>query len=172
MNQGAQMDQGAKIDKGAKIDQGAQDRSGREGRQAHQDGPGRPAQKIAEPSKTNEARNPRRQRRRRPTEQKGGEPGKTGGRPRRRRRQSLPSDQRTKIRKLVINERDAPARRACRFRRPGRHRDPARPGACGPGAGDIVEIEPEWRGFMYFLVGDQIVIVEPDTLRIVAVIEA
>jgi len=34
----------------------------------------------------------------------------------------------------------------------------------------IVRIHPAWRGYMYFLVGDQIVIVEPGSLRIVAVI--
>jgi len=36
----------------------------------------------------------------------------------------------------------------------------------------IVEIEPSWRGFEYFLVGDQIVVVDPATLRIVAVLPA
>jgi hypothetical protein len=36
----------------------------------------------------------------------------------------------------------------------------------------IVEIQPAWRGFEYFLVGDEIVIVDPATLRIVAVIPA
>ena len=36
----------------------------------------------------------------------------------------------------------------------------------------IVEVQPAWRGFMYFVVGERIVIVEPDTLRIVAVIDA
>jgi Protein of unknown function (DUF1236) len=36
----------------------------------------------------------------------------------------------------------------------------------------VVEIYPDWRGYQFFLVGDQIVIVEPDTLRIVAVIPA
>jgi hypothetical protein len=35
-----------------------------------------------------------------------------------------------------------------------------------------VEIYPDWRGYHFFLVGDQIVIVEPDSLRIVAVIPA
>lgn len=35
----------------------------------------------------------------------------------------------------------------------------------------LVEIHPAWRGFLYFVHGDQIVIVEPGTLRIVAVIE-
>jgi hypothetical protein len=36
----------------------------------------------------------------------------------------------------------------------------------------VVEIYPAWRSYHFFLVGDQIVIVEPDTLRIVAVIPA
>jgi hypothetical protein len=36
----------------------------------------------------------------------------------------------------------------------------------------IVEIEPAWRGYDYFMVGDQIVIVDPRTMHIVAVIEA
>jgi len=34
----------------------------------------------------------------------------------------------------------------------------------------IVEIEPEWRGYMYFVSGDQIIVVEPGSLRIVAVL--
>jgi len=36
----------------------------------------------------------------------------------------------------------------------------------------IVEIQPVWRGFEYFLVGDEIVIVDPADLHIVAVIPA
>jgi Protein of unknown function (DUF1236) len=35
----------------------------------------------------------------------------------------------------------------------------------------IIEIEPEWRGYMYFVSGDQIIVVEPGTLRIVAVLD-
>jgi hypothetical protein len=34
----------------------------------------------------------------------------------------------------------------------------------------IVEIHPAWRGFLYFVVEDEIIIVEPGTLKIVAVI--
>ena len=34
----------------------------------------------------------------------------------------------------------------------------------------LVEIHPAWRGYRYFIVNDQIVIVEPDTLKIVTVI--
>ncbi len=36
----------------------------------------------------------------------------------------------------------------------------------------IVEIEPTWRGYDYFMVGDQIVIVDSRSLEIVAVIDA
>jgi hypothetical protein len=36
----------------------------------------------------------------------------------------------------------------------------------------IIEIQPSWRGFEYFLVGDQIVIVNPRTMEIVAVVPA
>ena len=35
----------------------------------------------------------------------------------------------------------------------------------------IVEIEPEWHGYMYFVRGDEIIVVEPSTLRIVAVLD-
>ena len=35
----------------------------------------------------------------------------------------------------------------------------------------IIEIEPAWRGFMYFVRGDEIVIVDPRTLEIVAVLD-
>jgi hypothetical protein len=37
---------------------------------------------------------------------------------------------------------------------------------------DIIEIEPEWRGYEYFMVGDQIVIVNPRSMEIVAVLDA
>ncbi len=35
----------------------------------------------------------------------------------------------------------------------------------------IISIEPEWRGYMYFVYNDEIIIVEPRTLKIVAVLE-
>ena len=34
----------------------------------------------------------------------------------------------------------------------------------------LVQIEPEWRGFLYFVYEDEIVIVNPDDMRIVAVV--
>jgi len=36
----------------------------------------------------------------------------------------------------------------------------------------VVEVYPQWRGYQFVLVGDEIVIVEPGSLRIVAVIDA
>jgi hypothetical protein len=37
---------------------------------------------------------------------------------------------------------------------------------------EVIVIHPAWRGYRFFIVNDQIVIVEPDSLRIVAVIPA
>jgi hypothetical protein len=37
---------------------------------------------------------------------------------------------------------------------------------------EVVTYYPEWRGYEFFLVGDQIVVVDPQTLEIVAVLEA
>jgi len=36
----------------------------------------------------------------------------------------------------------------------------------------VIEIQPTWRGYEYFMVGDQIVIVNPRTMEIVAVLDA
>ena len=35
----------------------------------------------------------------------------------------------------------------------------------------LVEIEPQWRGFLYFVYGDEVVVVDPNTYAIVAVLE-
>jgi len=37
---------------------------------------------------------------------------------------------------------------------------------------EVVTVYPEWRGYEFVLVGDQIVVIDPRTLEIVAVIEA
>jgi Protein of unknown function (DUF1236) len=36
----------------------------------------------------------------------------------------------------------------------------------------IYAIEPAWRGYDYFIVGDQIVIMDPRSMEIVAILEA
>jgi hypothetical protein len=35
----------------------------------------------------------------------------------------------------------------------------------------LITIEPEWRGYMYFVYNDEIIVVNPRTLEIVAVLE-
>jgi hypothetical protein len=83
---------------------------------------------------------------------------------------SFTPEQRTKIREVVIKERDAPRVSKVDFSLsvgtvvPRTVRVVAVPEV-------IVEYHPEWRGFRYFLVNDQLVIVEPDTLRIVAIVD-
>jgi hypothetical protein len=37
---------------------------------------------------------------------------------------------------------------------------------------EIITIYPDWRGYEFFLVGDRIVVVNPRTFEIVAVLEA
>jgi hypothetical protein len=198
MDQGAKMNQGAKMDQGARSDQDA-DKTAQDmkanpesqpsGRAAEEEGHGKgkthkaqaPSKsKNAEaPSKTNNAQNavPSKGGKESTTaEQKGGENGgkaaataKTGGGGA---SVKLSADQRTKIHKLVINEHNAPRVAHVDFDIRVGTVIPRGKVHYVPVPSTIVEIEPEWRGFMYFLVGDQIVIVEPDTLRIVAVIAA
>ncbi|MBZ0141240.1 MAG: DUF1236 domain-containing protein [Pseudorhodoplanes sp.] len=36
----------------------------------------------------------------------------------------------------------------------------------------VIEVYPAWRGYRFILVGDEIVVVDPGTFRIVAIIEA
>ena len=35
----------------------------------------------------------------------------------------------------------------------------------------LVRIEPEWRGFEYFMIGNQMVIVDPGSMEIVGVLD-
>jgi len=82
---------------------------------------------------------------------------------------SLTTEQRTRIRDTVLKERDAP--------RVGHVDFSIREGTVIPRTVHVVEIprvildiHPQWRGYKYFIVNDELVIVEPDTLRIVAVL--
>jgi len=86
---------------------------------------------------------------------------------------NLTSDQRTKIRETVIRRSDAPrvSRSDINFN--------LSVGTTVPRSvhivalpSEVIEIHPAWRGFLYFLVGDEIVVVEPGSLRIVAVLPA
>ena len=80
-------------------------------------------------------------------------------------------EKRTRIHETIIHERNAPRVNRVDFdvsigtRVPRGVRFAALPQT-------IVEIEPAWRGFEYFLIGDEIVIVDPRSLEIVAIVDA
>jgi hypothetical protein len=88
----------------------------------------------------------------------------------------LSSQQRSQIRTTVLGERNAPrvSRNdinmnltvGVRIPRDRLHIRPV------PLPETVVRVEPEWRGYDYFLVGDEIVVVEPGTFEIVAIIPA
>jgi hypothetical protein len=84
---------------------------------------------------------------------------------------SLSAEQRTKIRTTVLSQKNAPRVSRVDFN--------ISVGTVVPRSvklvvvpQTVVEVYPAWRGFLFFIVGDQIVIVEPGSLRIVAVISA
>jgi hypothetical protein len=83
---------------------------------------------------------------------------------------SFTTEQRTKIRETVFKERNAPRVSKVDFS--------IREGTIIPRTVHIVEvpdvivqIHPEWRGYKYFIVDNELIIVESDTLRIVAVLD-
>jgi hypothetical protein len=86
---------------------------------------------------------------------------------------NLNTEQRTRIRQTVIKEGNAPrlTRNEVNFNIsvgtvvPRTVRVATLPAA-------VIEIHPAWRGYSYILVGDEIVILEPGSLRIVAIIPA
>jgi hypothetical protein len=83
---------------------------------------------------------------------------------------NLTPEKRTRIHEVIVQERNAPRVSSPDFsvsvgsRVPRTVRFAALPRT-------IVEIEPEWRGFEYFMIGDQMVIVDPRSMEIVAVID-
>ena len=82
---------------------------------------------------------------------------------------TLTTEQKTKIRQTVLTERAPRVDRVDFAVRPGT--TVPRTVRVAPLPQEIVEIHPEWRGYMFFVVGDDIVVVEPDSLRIVAVLD-
>lgn len=84
---------------------------------------------------------------------------------------NLTPEKRTRIHEVIVRERSAPRVSSLNFnvsvgaRVPRTVRFVALPRT-------IVEIEPAWRGFEYFVIGDQIVIVDPRSMEIVAIVDA
>jgi hypothetical protein len=83
----------------------------------------------------------------------------------------LSSEQRTRIHDVIIRERSAPRVANVEFSLEIGTRVPRTVRLLRVPI-SIIEIEPRWRGFEYFLVGDEIVIVDPNRMEIVAVIPA
>jgi hypothetical protein len=86
---------------------------------------------------------------------------------------TLSTEQRTKIRSTVLSQGNAPrvSRSEINFNISIGTAVPrtVRLVALPP---TVVEVYPAWSGFLFFIVGDEIVIVQPGSLRIVAVIPA
>jgi hypothetical protein len=84
---------------------------------------------------------------------------------------NLTPEKRTRIHDVIVHERNAPRVSDPNFnvsvgaRVPPTVRFVALPQT-------IVEIEPAWRGFEYFMIGDQILIVDPRSMEIVAIVDA
>lgn len=84
---------------------------------------------------------------------------------------NLSSEQRTRIHGIIVGERSAPRVDRVDFAVNVGTRVP-RTVHLAPVPSGVVEIEPRWRGYEYFLVGDQLVVVDPHTLEIIAVLPA
>jgi hypothetical protein len=84
---------------------------------------------------------------------------------------NLSAEQRTKIHQVIVSDRSAPRVSRVDFQLNVGVAVP-RSVKLAPVPTTIVEIQPSWRGFEYFLVGEEIVIVNPRTMEIVAVVPA
>jgi Protein of unknown function (DUF1236) len=86
-------------------------------------------------------------------------------------RSSLSPEMRTRIHEFIVQERNAPRVSSPNFEVSIGTRVPRTvPFIALPQT--VVEIEPAWRGYDYFLIGDQMVIVNPRTMAIVAIVDA
>jgi hypothetical protein len=83
----------------------------------------------------------------------------------------LSTEQRTKITTVIRNEHVAPARNVD-FSVSVGTKVPRERVELRALPSDVVTIYPEWRGYEFFLVRDEIVVVDPNTLEIVAVLPA
>ena len=82
----------------------------------------------------------------------------------------LSTEQRTKINTVIRSEHIAPVNNV-NFSISIGTRVP-REVSFHPLPAEVVTVYPEWRGYEFFLVRDQIIVVDPNTLEIVAVLEA
>lgn len=79
-------------------------------------------------------------------------------------------EQRSRIRETVINAHGAPRVSSVDFDLAVGTMIPRGRVEIVPVPETLVQIQPEWRGFLYFVFRDQLVIVSPDDMRIIAVV--
>ncbi len=84
---------------------------------------------------------------------------------------NLTPETRTRIHEFIARERNAPRINSPNFEVVVGTRVPRTVSfvALPP---TVVELQPAWRGFEYFLIGDQMVVVNPRTMEIVAIVDA
>jgi len=85
---------------------------------------------------------------------------------------NLTSEQRTKIHTIIVGQRSAPRVAHVDFDVRVGTRVPRGKVHLAAIPSTIIDIQPAWRGFEYFLVGNEIVVVDPSSLEIVAVLPA
>jgi hypothetical protein len=85
---------------------------------------------------------------------------------------NLSSEQRTRIHTIIVSEKSAPRVAHVDFDVRVGTRVPRDRVHLVAVPSSIIEIAPSWRGFEYFLVGNEIVVVDPASLEIVAVLPA
>jgi hypothetical protein len=83
----------------------------------------------------------------------------------------LSTDQRTRITTIIRNEHAAPIN-SVNFSIAIGTRVPREGVTLRPLPAEVVTVYPEWRGYEFVLVRDQILVIDPATLEIVAVLEA
>jgi hypothetical protein len=86
-------------------------------------------------------------------------------------RANIAPETRTRIHDVIVRERNAPRVVSPNFEVSVGTRVPATVQFVAVPQ-TVVDIEPEWRGFEYFLIGDEMVVVDPRTMEIVAIIDA
>ena len=148
---------------------GAQDRTIPEKQKSTQQSPsgqsgtttGQSQEKSGQPSTTQQSQSPSTGGSKQGTAQRGAAGG--GG------NVSLTTEQKTKIRQTVLTSSAPRVTRVDFDVRVGTV--VPRTVRVAPLPATIIEIEPQWRGYMYFVYNDEIIVVEPGSLRIVAVLE-
>jgi hypothetical protein len=83
----------------------------------------------------------------------------------------MSSDQRTKITTIIRNEHVAPVNNID-FTISVGTRVPHERISLRPLPAEVITVYPEWRGYEFFLVRDEIIVVDPNTFEIVAVLNA